>query len=43
MLLMKVQCYWGGCCATDEGAVLLQKLLCYLLQRGVLLERVPCY
>ena len=43
MLLITVLCYWGGCCAIDEDAVLLQKLLCYLLQRHVLLERVLCY
>ena len=29
VLLMKVQCYRGGCRVTDEGAVLVGKVLFY--------------
>ena len=29
MLLMKVQCYRGGCRVTDEGAVLQGRVPCY--------------
>ena len=28
-LLMKEQCYRGGCCVIDEGAVLQGRVLCY--------------
>ena len=30
VLLMKVQCYRGGCCVTDEGAVLQGRVLLLL-------------
>ena len=42
MLLMKVQCYLGGCCVIDEGTVLLGRVL-VIDDGAVLLGRVLCY